>query len=62
MKDFDLDVSRWPPAASDPWRGEVFGGSPAGIPEGEPVVRLTYNPRFAELLDRIDGFIAANSF
>ena len=48
-------------AAPDPWRGEVFGASPAGIPEGEPVARLTYNPRFGELLDRIDGFIAANA-
>ena len=26
-------------AAPDPWRGEVFGNSPAEIPEGEPVAR-----------------------
>ena len=49
-------------AAPDPWRGEVFGSGPAAVPEGEPVARLTYNPRFAEMLDRIDEFIAANSF
>ncbi len=49
-------------AAPDPWRGEVFGSGQAVVPEGEPVARLTYNPRFAELLDRIDGFIAANLF
>ena len=49
-------------AAPDPWRGEVFGGNPAAIPDGEPLARLTYNPRFDELLDRIDEFIAANSF
>jgi len=49
-------------AAPHPWRGEVFGRNPAAIPEGEPLARLTYNPRFAELLDRIDEFIAANSF
>jgi len=49
-------------AAVHPWRGEVFGGSRAAVPDGEPLARLTYNPRFGELLDRIDGFIAANGF
>ena len=45
-----------------PWRGEVFGRNPTATPVGEPVARLTYNPRFGELLDRVDAFIEANSF
>ena len=49
-------------AANHPWRGEVFGGSLAAIAQGEPVARLTYNPRFGELLERMDAFIAANAF
>jgi len=32
------------------------------IPDGGPLARLTYNPRFAELLDRIDDFIVANQW
>ena len=47
-------------AAPHPWRGEVFGDNRAAVPDGEPLARLTYNPRFGELLDRIDDFIAAN--
>ena len=49
-------------AAAHPWRGEVFGDGRAAAPGGEPLARLTYNPRFAELLGSIDGFIAANGF
>ena len=49
-------------AAPNPWRAEVFGNNLAMIPAGEPVARLTYNPRFAEMLDQIDEFIIANSF
>ena len=49
-------------AAADPWRAEVFGDNLAAIPDGEPVARLTYNPRFDALLDRVDDFIAANAF
>ena len=49
-------------AAAHPWRGEMFGDGRAAAPGGEPLARLTYNPRFAELLDSIDGFIAANKF
>ena len=48
-------------AAPDPWRGEVVGGTLAAIPDGEPLARLTYNPRFGELLDRIDEFLTANA-
>ena len=48
--------------APDPWRGEVFGGNLAAIPDGEPLARLTYNPRFGELLDRIDEFLTANAY
>ena len=44
-------------AAPHPWRGEVFGDNRAAIPDGEPLARLTYNPRFAELLDQIDEFL-----
>ena len=49
-------------AAPDPWRGEVFGANRAVIPDGGPLARLTYNPRFAELLDRIDDFLVANQW
>ena len=49
-------------AAPHPWRGEVFGDNRAVIPDGEPLARLTYNPRFGELLDQVDEFLAANSF
>ena len=49
-------------AATRPWRGEVFGDNPATVPDGEPLARLTYNPRFGELLDQIDAFITVNSF
>ncbi len=48
--------------APNPWRGETFGRGAAVIPDGEPLARLTHNPRFEELLERIDGFIAANGF
>ena len=44
-------------AAPHPWRGEVFGDNRAAIPDGEPLARLTYNPRFGELLDQIDEFL-----
>jgi len=50
-------VARYLPAP-DRWRGKVFGGNRAAIPEGKPLARLTYNPRFREPLDRIDEFIA----
>lgn len=49
-------------AASNPWRGEAFGESLAAIAKDAPRARLTYNPRFGELLDLIDEFIAANAF
>ena len=49
-------------AAPHPWRGEVFGDHRAVIPGGAPVARLTYNPRFGELFELVDGFLAANSF
>ena len=49
-------------AAPHPWRGEVFGDNRAAIPGGVPVARLTYNPRFGELLEQVDEFLAANSF
>ena len=49
-------------AAPHPWRGEVFGNNRAEIPDGAPVARLTYNPRFGELLELVDEFLAANSF
>ena len=48
--------------ATNPWRGEVFGDNRAGIPDGTPVARLTYNPRFDELLEQVDEFLTANSF
>ena len=49
-------------AAPHPWRGEVFGDNQAATPGNSPVARLTYNPRFGELLDQIDEFLAVNSF
>jgi len=49
-------------AAPRPWRGEVFGGGAAATPGGEALARLTYNPRFGEMLSLIDDFITANSF
>ena len=49
-------------AAPHPWRGEVFGDNRAAIPDGAPVARLTYNPRFGELLEQVDEFLTANSF
>ena len=49
-------------AAPHPWRGEVFGANRAAIPDGAPVARLTYNPRFGDLLEQIDEFLATNSF
>ena len=49
-------------AAPHPWRGEVFGDHRAAVPDGAPVARLTYNPRFGELLEEIDEFLAADSF
>ena len=48
--------------APRPWRGEVFGDNRAAIPDGEPLARLTYNPRFGELLDQVDEFLTANSY
>ncbi|MXY65767.1 MAG: alpha/beta fold hydrolase [Gammaproteobacteria bacterium] len=45
-----------------PWRGEMFGDNRAGIPDGTPVARLTYNPHFDELLEQVDEFLTANSF
>ncbi len=48
--------------ATHPWRGEVFGDNRAGIPDGTPVARLTYNPRFDELLEQVDEFLTVNSF
>ena len=45
-----------------PWRGEVFGDNRAAAPDEAPVARLTYNPRFGELLDQVDEFLTANSF
>ena len=49
-------------AAPHPWRGEVVGESRAAIPGTGPVARLTYNPRFGELLEQVDEFLTANSF
>ena len=49
-------------AAPYPWRGEVVGESRAAIPNAGPVARLTYNPRFGELLEQVDEFLMANSF
>ena len=49
-------------AAPHPWRGEVFGDNRAAIPDGAPLARLTYNPRFGELLEQVDEFLAANAF
>ena len=48
-------------AAPHPWRGEVFGDGRAAIPDGEPLARLTYNPRFGELLEQIDEFLIENA-
>ena len=48
-------------AAPHPWRGEVFGDSRAAIPGEAPVARLTYNPRFRELLAQVDEFLAADA-
>ena len=48
-------------AAPHPWRGEVFGDNRVATPDRAPVARLTYNPRFGELLDQVDEFLAANS-
>ena len=49
-------------AAPHPWRGEVFGDNRAAIPRGEPLARLTYNPRFGELLSQVDEFLTVNAF
>ena len=49
-------------AAPYPWRGEVVGESRAAIPNAGPVARLTYNPRFGELLEQVDEFLSAISF
>ena len=49
-------------AAPHPWRGEVVGESRAAIPDAGPVARLTYNPRFGELLEQVDEFLTAISF
>ena len=49
-------------AAPYPWRGEVFGDNRAAIPGEAPVARLTYNPRFGELLAQVDEFLAADAF
>ena len=49
-------------AAPHPWRGETVGESRTAIPDAGPVARLTYNPRFGELLEQVDEFLTANSF
>ena len=49
-------------AAPHPWRGETVGESRTAIPDAEPMARLTYNPRFGELLEQVDEFLTANSF
>ena len=49
-------------AAPHPWRGAVVGDSRAAIASASPVARLTYNPRFGELLEQVDEFLTANSF
>ena len=48
-------------AAPNPWCGEEFGDSRAAISGEAPVARLTYNPRFGELLAQIDEFLAADA-
>ena len=49
-------------AAEHPWRGAVFGDNQAAIPDAAPFARLTFNPRFGELLEQVDEFLTANSF
>ena len=49
-------------AAEHPWRGAVFGDTTEAIPDAAPFARLTFNPRFGELLELIDEFLTANSF
>ena len=48
-------------AAAHPWRAEVFGANSAGVPDAAPVARLTFNPRFGELLEQVDEFLTVNS-
>ena len=47
--------------ALNPWRGETFGTVPGVVPDPETMVRLTFNPRFGELLEEIDAFIMENA-
>lgn len=58
----DLDAITRCLQALHPWRGETFGEVPAAVPNREAMARLTFNPRFKELLDQVDDFIMANGF
>ena len=45
--------------ADRPWHGEVFGAAAPPSNAADSFARLTYNPRFAELLAEIDAFLSA---
>ena len=45
--------------ADRPWHGEVFGVAAPPSNAADSFARLTYNPRFAELLAEIDIFLGA---
>ena len=44
-----------------PWYGEVYRDIPVTVPDPGAMARLTFNPRFDEMLDLVDDFIADNS-
>jgi len=44
-----------------PWYGEVYRDIPVTVPDPEAMARLTFNPRFDEMFDQVDDFIADNS-
>ena len=43
--------------AERPWRGETVRSSSLDVPDIEAMARLTFNPRFGELLGKIDRFL-----
>lgn len=44
-------------AAAQPWRGETFEEDSVPVIDGEAMARLTFNPRFDDLLYEIDLFL-----
>ena len=44
-------------SAKWPWRGETVRNNSSDIPDVESMARLTFNPRFDELLGEIDRFL-----